>query len=164
VLRRVDSATHVWNDYEALDGTLIQQSTAEAARPPVDIGEHPIRAQLNEEKVETRLADADRRWQRARDVKVRSSDAAFQRQLNARDAARKALAVLGVDPPAERISVEHATLTYRPLWLGLLTRGSHERLIAVDGASGQLLPAVSDVLTAHVQWVRESLGGPVSTP
>jgi hypothetical protein len=91
-------------------------------------------------------------------------DAAFQRRLDARNAARKVLAVLGVDPPADRISVERTTLTYHPLWLGLLTRGGHERFIAVDGASGQLLPAVSDVLTAHVQWARESLGGPASTP
>jgi hypothetical protein len=109
------------------------------------------------------LAGADRRWQGARDVKVRTSDATFHRQLDARDAARKALASLGIDPPADRISVERATLTYRPLWIGLLTRGDHERFIAVDGVTGQLLPATSDVLTAHLQWVRESLGCPART-
>ena len=130
------------------------QSTAEPFRPPVDIGEHPIRARLEEKEIGARLADAERRWQRARDVKLRGSDAAFQRRLDARDATRKALAVLGVDPPADHISVERTTLTYRPLWLGLLTRGGHERFVAVDGASGQLLPAVSGVLTAHVQWAR----------
>jgi hypothetical protein len=164
VLRRVANVTHGWNDYEALDGTLIQQSTAEPARPPVNIGEHPIHARLEEKEVGARLADAERCWQRAHDVKLRGSDSAFQRRIDARDAARKALAVLGVDPPADRISIERTTLTYRPLWLGLLTRGRHERVIAVDGAGGQLLPAVGNVLTAHVQWVRESLGGPASTP
>ncbi len=165
VLRRVDSAIHVWNDYEALDGTLIQQSTEEPARPPVDIGEHPLRARLEEKEVGARLADAERGWQRTRDVKrLRGSDAALQRRLDARDAARKVLAVLGVDPPADSISIERTTSTYRPLWLGLLTRSGHERFVAVDGTSGQLLPAVSDVLTAHVQWARGSLGGPTSTP
>jgi len=165
VLRRVDNTTHVWNDYEALDGTLIQQSTAEPDRQTVDIREHAIRPRLEVKEVGTRLADADRRWQRTRDVqRLRGSDAALQRRVDARNAVRKTLAALGVDPPADGISVEHTTLTYRPLWLGLLTRGGHERFIAVDGASGQVLPAVGDVLTTHVQWVRESLGDPASTP
>jgi hypothetical protein len=165
VLRRVDSVTHVWNDYEALDGTLVGQSSAEPNRSPVDIGDHPIPVRTKEKEVGARLADAERRWLRARDIqRLRGSDAALQRRIDARNAASKALAVLGVDPPADHIAVERATLTYQALWLGLLTRGDHERLVAVDGADGQLWPAISDVLTAHVQWVREALGGPAPAP
>jgi len=164
VLHQVTSVTHLWNDYEALDGTLIHESTADPNRPPVDIRERAIRPRLEQEKLSARLADAEQRWQGTRDVqRLRGSDAALRRRIDARNAARRTLVILGVDPPAERISVERTTLTYHPLWLGLLTRDGRERFTAVDGVSGQVLPRVGEILTAHAQWIRESLGRPAST-
>jgi len=159
LVRRVETVTTVWNAYEALTATLLERSSTDPALVPVDVAEGAIRPRLDQKKVSATIADAERRWQRARDVGVRGSDAKFQRQLDARDAAKKTLADLGVEAPIEHISIDRTTLTYHPVWLGLLARGDRERFIAVDGGSGRPLAQLSDILTAQSRWVRESLGG-----
>jgi hypothetical protein len=159
LVRRVDAVTTVWNDYEALDATLLQGSTTDPTLVPVDVAEGAIRPRWDQKRMSTTIADAERRWLRARDVGVRESDAKFKRQLDARDAAKKTLADLGVEAPVEHISIDRTSLTYHPLWLGLLARGDRERFIAVDGVSGRLRNTLSDALTAQSRWVRESLTG-----
>ena len=160
LVHRVDAVTDVWNDYEALTATLLEGSTTDPALVPVDVAEGAIRPRLDQKTMGAKIADAERRWQRARDVGVHGSDAKFQRQLDARDAAKKALADLGVEAPVEHISIDHTALTYHPL-LARSPRPSsgtsavHRR----HRRSGRPLATLNDMLTAQSRWVRESLAG-----
>src|SRR5207237_5878399 len=68
------------------------------------------------------------------------------------------LVVLGVPPEAVSVIVETSEVLYWPFYLGLLTKGTGARMVAVDGVSGRVCPETSVTLTGAITHVLRSLG------
>jgi hypothetical protein len=68
-----------------------------------------------------------------------------------------ALGTLGIRVPVQAIVVEASSLSYLPLWVAFLCRGTQERLVAIDGDTGRDRAGLGHTLTANSQVVRDAL-------
>ena len=142
--RKVPRVTRVWNGYDGLRGRLVQISPGPPPVVAVDVSIGYLRPRMQQGVVDTAIKKAAAQWR-----KVITPSA---RQRYART-----LAEMGIRVPFDTVAVETTALTYYPLWIAFLQRGSQERIAAVDGTSGVERMDLGQLLTSDTQLVRDAL-------
>ena len=136
-------ATSVFNLYSALDDTFFR--SLEAAP---EIGEiEASRLVTPRTKPRTVMATLQKAVRQYGEV---VSDAARARH-------RSRLEQLGVPLPVESVSVDSVRLAYYPFTVGLMRRGDHERLVAIDACRGTVSEAASAMLTHSLTYVLQAI-------
>jgi hypothetical protein len=139
--RKVPRVTRVWNGYDGLRGRLVQIDTGPPPVVTVDVSIGYLRPRLQQGVVDKAIRKAAEQW---RKVVTQSAKQRYARTL----------AEMGLRVPFDTVSVETTTLTYYPVWMALLQKGSQERIAAVDGTSGVERVDLGQLLTSDTQLVR----------
>ena len=133
----------LWNVYELVDGQLVASWNGAPVPVEIDLGTSAIRARHNQGEAIRTIREIYTRLQAA------STEAAHTRY-------RQFLAQLGI-PPAYAVTVESVRTIYLPAYAGILQRKGGERVVAVDGLTGQISTGLSSTLSLNIHWLRESL-------
>lgn len=147
-IRQHSAVTRCWNRYEGLTGGLLAVDVAPQVFSEQPSGDRVLPCLVRD----TRLAADIRRAMERLAGAVTEATAARHAVV---------LAGLGVDESVEQVEVEQARLVHLPFHLALLRRGQARRVVAVDGCSGRLAPAVGAAATATLGQVVDALGWPV---
>jgi hypothetical protein len=144
LLKQVARTSQVWNGYDALGSTCVYKLKTEPTFVPVNVNIGRISPKLNSAQVEKYLNVRIANWRKTsvKDAKV---------------AHVKALARLGIQVPLASIAVETAELIHYPLWVAFLRRRGQDRILAIDGITGDSRQALSEVLTKNAQQVRSAI-------
>lgn len=133
------------NVYEGLSGKFVAPAASWGAPTEVQLSPAPVVTLIaRDTSIPTEIRKTLERLSRV------TQAAAIARH-------RGTLASLGVPRDATAVSVSASTLIHLPLHVGLLRQAAHERVVAVDGVTGVLVPRLSEVLTKHLPHVRASL-------
>ena len=143
ILRRKMKTTKIWNLYEALSGNWIQTFKTKPAVQEIN---------------------ADCCLQpKIKDIKIKKSiEATLKKALEVVRPETKAryfdrLRELGIPSPINAIEFDSVESIFYPVYLGIMRRGEKERAVAVDGVKGIVNKSLSDVLTANLSYVTETL-------
>jgi hypothetical protein len=142
--KKVPRVRRSWNLYEALSGRLAVRYLQEPRFSHVDISAGHLPTKVKANSVASAITRGFEQWGKV------TTQAATQRHA-------VALANLGIDVPARAIAVEATSLVYVPLWAAIFQKGSQERIAVVSGARGEERRLLSDVLTANLQLVRDTV-------
>ena len=71
---------------------------------------------------------------------------------------KQKLKVMGIPPDLSGVSIDDVTEVFCPFYAALLRKGDKERIVAVNGATGNPSKTVGHVLTTNLNYVSESLG------
>ena len=144
VVRKTSHITHHWNSYEALSANCLANDSEKPNFVEIDISEDTIKPMLKVSEIEGYLRNAITAFNKAKDQQAKTRASVTLRRL-------------GLTPPFAALTIESSQLTYYPIWIGVLSRGKQERVIAVNGLSGDIMKRTSTTLTAKIQHVRESV-------
>lgn len=144
-LHRRVAVTRSWNLYETLSGSLVGAAGAPRPFAEVALEGRAVTPLVRETRIAAGVRKAVARFQAV------TSPAALDR--HAAD-----LAALGVPTPLLSVDVEDARTVLLPFYLGLLERGSQQRLVAVDATTRSTLAAVTAAANAHLRHVEACIG------
>jgi hypothetical protein len=146
----------VWAGYEAISGTLVGRRLDAPPLERVKIENALLAAQVTPREVDESIRKAACRLLEVRQKTARANHAAALRRLGVLDE-REAKAESEVGAffrSAEINATEHIV---RPVYVAIAERKGQRRVIAVDGYSGRLWPAMGHVLTGHVTHINDAL-------
>ena len=110
----------------------------------VDLSAGAIQPRIDATSIRNEIEDALRRLADA------PHEAARRRPLHE-------LEQLGLPEPFKAVELEDSTLTYFPIYLAFLQKDASERIVAVSGQRGTVMPVLCEALTGRTNWVRRSL-------
>ncbi|MGV1009495.1 MAG: restriction endonuclease [Dermatophilaceae bacterium] len=140
-LRQHVTSNTVVNVYEALEGQFIGRGAA----APVELPAGDV-LMLKPLRRETQIQAALRKAVEGRHHV--SAPSAVERH----DAH---LTGLGLPVPVHSVSVDHTSLVHLPVYAGLLQR-EQDRLVAINGSTGQISEPLSRLLTGELAYIRAS--------
>jgi hypothetical protein len=142
-MKRTPRITQVWNGYEALTSTCAYQLNAKPDFAEVDLSEGHIEPAQKAADVEKFLKSSISKWRQVTSKEAKSRHAAT-------------LARLGVQVPFSSVVFEATELIYLPLWVALLSKRGQERVVAIDGVTGQERERIGVAMTKNAQRVRNA--------
>jgi hypothetical protein len=143
-LRKRYRTHRIWNVYEAVSGALFLTSTGLPPTVDVDLTTGAVQPSVPDTTIRTSIEEALKRLADA------PHETARQRPLHE-------LEVLGIPAPFKAVEVEESVLAYFPIFLAFLQKDASERIVAVSGQRGTVMPVLCDALTSRTNWVRKSL-------
>ena len=142
-MKRIPRISQVWNGYEALTSTCVYRRDAKPSFVDVDLSEGHVEPAMKSTEVQKFLNASISKWRQVTSKEARSRHAAT-------------LTRLGIDVPIRALVVESCDLVYLPLWVAILSKRGQERVIAIDGTTGQERERVGLALTKNAQRVRKA--------
>jgi hypothetical protein len=142
-MNRTPRITQAWNGYEALTSTCVYHRDAKPSFVEVDLSEGHIEPAQKAADVVKFLNSSISKWRQVTSKEARSRHAAT-------------LTRLGIQVPFRAVVFETTELVYLPLWVALLTKRGQERVVAIDGTTGQERERISVAMTKNAQRVRNA--------
>jgi hypothetical protein len=146
----------IWARYEAIGGTLTERRLDAPPVERVAIDNALLSAAMRPHDVEQKIYRAAACLLAVRQKTARANHAATLQRLGVLDerAAKAESEVGAFFRSAEINATDHIV---RPFYVAITQRKGQHRVIAVDGHSGRLSPAMGRVLTGHVTHINEAL-------
>jgi Restriction endonuclease len=138
------TTVQVVNLYDALDGSLISPSPTPGPPDEIQLDGLVISPKLEVARVTTAIR---RNMEKIRQV---TQGAALGRYWQARER-------LGIHANAKDVTVSGSRLVHLPVYLGVLHGASHERIVAIDGITGNVSSQLSALFTKHHVYLKEQL-------
>ena len=133
----------IWNLYDALEGEWFSTSEKEPELEEIKIT-HFLQPRIKDVKIKKSVLETLKKLSQ---VVTPRAITRYSGQL------RK----LGIPTPVTSISFDKVTEIYYPFYLGFLKRGEKERIIGIDGVTGEINITISEVLTKNLSYVLSSL-------
>jgi hypothetical protein len=146
----------IWARYEAISGTLTERRVDPPPLERVAIDNTLLPAAVRPRDIEQKIRRAAACLLEIRQKTARANHASALQRLGMLDerAAKAESEVGAFFRSAEITATEHIV---RPFYVAITQRKGQHRVIAIDGHSGRLAPAMGRVLTGHVTHISEAL-------
>jgi hypothetical protein len=130
-----------WNFYEALTGRRME---------PPPAGDQPVEVDVSSGGIPPLIRDTQIA------IRLREAIAAYRR-VSRPDAVARHAAVLqsaGLPVPVREAQVQRTDLVYLPIYVGLLQAATAQRVVVINGFTGELSEAKSKILTGQLGHLR----------
>jgi hypothetical protein len=144
-LRRTSRVRRTWNLYESLTGCWAGSYESQPDMVEVDLSCGWVKPMIPASKLRASLTDPLNKWRAVSTETAKSRHAATLQNL-------------GIDVPLHSLDVEDLVDAHLPLWVGSLSQKGRERIVAVDGQTGNRRDGMGTLLTANVARLRQALG------
>ncbi len=142
-IKKTTTTTKVWNIYEAVGGNWFAGYESKPATKGVE-ATNIIQPRVKDSEIKREIAKT---WSKYCEVVTSSAIARYGKKLRA----------LGIPQDARTISIDFITEIFYPFYAALLIKDDKERIIAVDGTTGELSKVVGHIFTANLSYVVEAL-------
>jgi hypothetical protein len=143
VIRKSVKITKIWNFYEGLMGRWLFSFENEPSLKEVK-AESIIQPRIKDSKIKNEITKT---FEKISQLMTPRARARYGRKLSA----------MGISPYSSGVSVDCITEIFYPFYVALLRKGDKERIVAVDGTTGNVNRTVGYVLTTNLSYVIESL-------
>lgn len=143
-IRKNVKTTRIWNFYEALMGSWFHRFVNEPPLKEVEV-ESLIQPRVKDSKIKNDIIKA---FEKGLEVSTPRARQRYAQKLRA----------LGVPLPVTGISIDNVTEAFYPFYGALLRKDGKERVVAVDGITGNLSKTIGYALTTNLSYVAETLG------
>jgi Holliday junction resolvase len=143
IIRKNIKTIKIWNLYEAIAGYWIGRFENEPSLKEVE-AENIVQAKIKPAEIKNNIAKNFKKYLEVSTFKTLQKYEIILRGM-------------GLPLPITSFSIDKITELFYPFYLSLLQKGKKERIIAINGVSGNLDKIVSYALTTNLSYVTETL-------
>jgi Holliday junction resolvase len=143
MIRKSVKTTKIWNLYEALTGNWFYRFENEPSLKDVE-AENIIKPRVKAIKIKNNISKT---FEKSLEIVTPRARRRYATKLE----------LFGIPLPIAGISIDNIIEAFYPFYIALLKKGEKERIIAVDGITGNINKIIGNALTTNLNYVLETL-------